>query len=457
MSYKEYISEDISEIMTDLEVQPILFIGSGMSQRYFQTPSWQGLMKILVKKCPTLKDKRFAFYEQQHKVNQSTDYTAMASSFVEHYSDWAWSNVDEEESIFPEELFGDDVQKQDYIKYIVSDYFKEVTESIDLNTNEKKEEIQFLKDINPHAIITTNYDGALELIFPDHEKIIGQKVIRANYMSYGEILKIHGCYAESSSIVLTSEDYDYFNEKKKYLSSKLLTYFAEHPLFFLGYSLSDKNIINILSDIDEILASKGELVPNIYIVIFENEFDEDIDYPKENIIQLNDNKSIRIKVIYANDYSWVYKAISQLSPSITVNPKLLRSLLSRTYKMVTSDIPRRELPFNFETLNQVSDDESKLPTLFGIGTLDNGQHINASFPYTITQVAERLGHKHWVSIKKIIDKIHDEKDVDIKSSNNRYHLEIITGGKSKVHKYSEEACKLFAKVDAEEDYDLDIS
>ena len=71
----------------------------------------------------------------------------------------------------------------------------------------------------------------LEKIFIDYQKVIGQQVIRANYTSYGEILKIHGCYEDSRSIVLTREDYDYFNEKKKYLSSKLLTYFAEHPLF----------------------------------------------------------------------------------------------------------------------------------------------------------------------------------------------------------------------------------
>ena len=82
-------------------------------------------------------------------------------------------------------------------------------------------------------------------------------------------------FSTHQSIVLTREDYDYFNEKKKYLSSKLLTYFAEHPLFFLGYSLNDPNIINILSDIDEILVSKGELVPNIYMVIFDSKFNEE--------------------------------------------------------------------------------------------------------------------------------------------------------------------------------------
>tara|TARA_R100000935_G_scaffold29307_1_gene49593 strand:- start:2038 stop:2847 length:810 start_codon:yes stop_codon:yes gene_type:complete len=267
MGYKEEITQDIAEVMTDLEVQPILFVGSGISQRYFGTPTWKNLMKILVEKCPELNKKKFAFYEQQFRYADSTDYTLMASSFVESYSKWAWDTMDEEPAVFPHEFFEDDAQKQDYIKYIVSEYFKNVTNSIDLESNQHNCEIQALQKINPHAVITTNYDGALELIFNEYQKIVGQKVIRANYTSYGEILKIHGCYEDSNSIVLTHEDYDYFNKKKKYLSSKLLTYFAEHPLFFLGYSLNDPNIVNILSDIDEILASKGELVPNIYMVI----------------------------------------------------------------------------------------------------------------------------------------------------------------------------------------------
>jgi hypothetical protein len=457
MGYKEEITQDIAEVMTDLEVQPILFVGSGISQRYFGTPTWKNLMKLLVEKCPELNKKKFAFYEQQFRDVESTDYTLMASSFVESYSKWAWDTMDEDPAIFPHKFFEDDAQKQDYIKYIVSEYFKEVTNSIDLESNQHHSEIQALQKINPHAIITTNYDGALELIFNEHKKIVGQKVIRANYTSYGEILKIHGCYEDSNSIVLTHEDYDYFNKKKKYLSSKLLTYFAEHPLFFLGYSLNDPNIVNILSDIDEILASKGELVPNIYMVIFDSEFDEDNKFSREKLIALNDNKSIRIKVIYANEYDWVYDAIAQLSPEITVSPKLLRSLLSRTYKMVTSDIPKRDLPFNFKILSEISDDDSKLPTLFGLGTLDNGQHINANFCYTITELAQQLGYDHWIHANTLIKTIEKAKGINIKATDNKYHVTIKTGPKSKADKYSQEAFLLLEKVKNELPYELYMS
>lgn len=455
MSYKDEITQDIAEVMTDLQVQPILFIGSGISQRYFNAPSWKGLMKKLVEMCPELSNKRFAFYEQQFREGNDTDYTKMASSFVEAYSNWAWGSTDPSTTPFPNDLFEDNAQKQDYIKFIVSKYFEEITESIDLNSNSSKDEIEELQNIKPHAIITTNYDGALEKIFIDYQKVIGQQVIRANYTSYGEILKIHGCYEDSRSIVLTREDYDYFNEKKKYLSSKLLTYFAEHPLFFLGYSLNDPNIINILSDIDEILVSKGELVPNIYMVIFDSTFNEANTYPKEKLIALNENKHIRIKVIYANQYNWVYKAISQLSPEITVNPKLLRSLLNRTYKMVTSDLPRRELPFNFELLSEISDDDAKLPTLFGLGSLDDGQHINASFCYTISGVAEALGYDHWYPVNTLIKKIIEEKGINIKDSNNRYHLKIKSGQKSNIDKYSKACIDLLEKVKNDLPYEIE--
>lgn len=81
-------------------------------------------------------------------------------------------------------------------------------------------------------------------------------------------MKIHGSSKEPESIIITNEDYVEFYKRKKYISAKLLTYFVEHPLFFIGYSINDENIKAILSDIDEIIAPNNALIPNIYLVSF---------------------------------------------------------------------------------------------------------------------------------------------------------------------------------------------
>lgn len=94
MSYKDEITQDIAEVMTDLQVQPILFIGSGISQRYFNAPSWKGLMKKLVEMCPELSNKRFAFYEQQFREGNDTDYTQMAiRANLSHVDDISYTLV----------------------------------------------------------------------------------------------------------------------------------------------------------------------------------------------------------------------------------------------------------------------------------------------------------------------------------------------------------------------------
>lgn len=257
------------------------------------------------------------------------------------------------------------------------------------------------------------------------------------------------------SIVLTQDDYTHFEEKKKYLSAKLLTYFAEHPLFFIGYSCSDPNITAILSDIDEILAPNGELIPNIYIVNYDQDFDDSKNYQTEVLIPINGQKSVRIKALYSNDFTWVFDALSQLSPEITINPKLLRALLARTYKLVTTELPKKEVAFDLKLLKDISEDNSELPKLFGISELNNGQLLNASYIFTLTEVGKKLGYKSWHYADHLLGKIRDEKGVDIKASDNAYHVRISVG-KSAIGKYSQSLVDLLKLVQAGQDYDIKL-
>jgi len=260
--YEKYVketSDDISICLDSMGVQPILFVGSGISQRYFGGPTWESLLKDLSDQCPVL-DKDYAYYKQKYR-----SLIEVGTVFSEAYREWAW---DEGRNQFPDKLFSESQPPNIYIKHRVADYFETLINSASAKKVEEKhnEEIAALKNIRPHSLITTNYDGFLEQVFPNYTRVIGQSILKANYASVGEILKIHGCSTDPSSIVLTSSDYEEFRAKKKYLSAKLLTYFAEHPLVFLGYSAEDPNIRAILSDIDEILSPHSELIPNIYLV-----------------------------------------------------------------------------------------------------------------------------------------------------------------------------------------------
>ena len=50
--YQEEIIEDVKSCLENLQVQPILFMGAGISQRYIKAPDWEGLLKQLAEICP---------------------------------------------------------------------------------------------------------------------------------------------------------------------------------------------------------------------------------------------------------------------------------------------------------------------------------------------------------------------------------------------------------------------
>lgn len=446
--YKQQIILDMQACMEGLQVQPILFVGSGLSQRYFNAPDWDQLMINLAEACPLI-NKRFAYYRQ----NYNNDNIQIASIFANSYSEWAW---EQDNDHFPQDLFASSVSKLSYIKYETANQIDSLAKGFNIGGNEYQNEIKSLQQVKPHAIITTNYDNALEQIFEHYQKVVGQEIIRANYTAYGEILKIHGCTSKIDTMILTSEDYDEFNRGKKYLSAKLLTYFAEHPLFFIGYSVNDRNIKSILADIDELLAPNGELIPNIYIICYDKEVENKNSLPFEQLISISEGKSVRLKVIYADSFKWIFDALASCSPNITVNPRLIRSLLARTFKLVNSDLPKQELPFNFQMLKDIDEKSDALPKLFGIAEINDAQYLNAQFDYTLTDIAGKLGGKSWHDANVLIERIRKDKNIDIKGSDNRYHIAVKTGRSSNVHKYSNEAVELLRKVKDQQDYEVEI-
>lgn len=448
--YSRYQDQIINDVQTNLEemgTQPILFIGSGLSKRYFNAPNWKELLELLKKRCPIIPHGP-GYYLQGGK-----SLSEIGSIYTEYYREWAWGNQEN----YPTDFFSTEIPKDIYIKFEIKKILEEITpRSIDEIKDEKiKEEIKILQDIQPHALITTNYDNFLENFFVEYQPIVGQKVLRPDTMCIGEVFKIHGCVSDINEIILNEEDYDVFIHKKKYLSAKLLTFFAEHPLLFIGYSANDKNIQSILSDIDELISINGEIIPNIYFLEYDDKISEHSNPKTEKVILIN-SKEIRVKSITAKDYDWILSAFASRKAVENVHPKLLRALMARTYKLVRSDIPSKSVEVNFEMLAEILEDDKTLPNLYGITMVSESSDININFPYTLTELGKRLGFRGWHGADDLIYEIRRSTGIDIKSTDNKYHVFIKAGRTSGNRKYSHAALQLLLDVKNNKEYKVDL-
>lgn len=453
MDYQQYqaeITADIASVLAEASCQPILFIGSGFTKRYASGPNWEELLKKLADACPLI-DKEFAYYKQAH----GNDLKKIGSLFSDLYREWAWGKG---KSKFPVEFFTEAYTSDVFIKHAISQLLN------DLGPNAKGSygsaaldaEIAALKSISPHAIITTNYDEIIEPLFPEYERVIGQQILRKGYFSIGEIFKIHGCKSDPMSIIINEADYERFYTDQKYLSAKLLTYFVEHPLIFIGYRAEDPNIKSVLYDVDRMVRANFQLVPNIYVLEWDPAI-QDSSYPaRDKVLTVGDDTNIRIKSISASSFEWVFKAFADGGNLEKINIKLLRSLMARAVELVRSDIPKKHVEIDFKTLEHAVNTGENFAKLFGVTSLSDPSQVNLNYKYTLSGVAEELGYTYWSKAHDLIKTLTDQTGFDMKASDNKYHITMRTGRaeKSVTHKYSEASVDLLGKVLRGEPYDL---
>lgn len=451
-NHEEYIDDRINtilDIVYEMKCQPILFVGSGLSIRYFDGPNWENLLEEMAKRCPTV-DQDIEYYFQGDK-----ELPEIGGILADAYYEWAWGKGKKK---FPDELRDRDYPSDIFLKYSVAEYLKEETpDDIDEIQNEQhRHEIKSLQKIQPHAIITTNYDPLLEVIFPDYEPVVGEKILRSDYQSVGEILKIHGSVTDPSSIVLTDGDYAIWEEKKKYLSAKLLTFFAEHPVLITGYDVGDSNVKRILADIDEILSPEGSIIQNLFFLQWQSDLSKLAGFSREHQTPTVDGKSIRMNLIQAESFGWVFDAFSTGGNIEGVNLKLLRTLMANTYDIIKTKAPRKEIEINYESLSRAVDSGESFGTVFGVTTHDSPMDFNIVYRYRLTSVADELGWDTWHYANQLIEQIEQEKGVNIKESDNQYHMDIAFDREEPQHRYSDAAVDLLQKVRAGEDYKLDL-
>lgn len=336
------MTSDLKTILEAINAHPFLFVGSGFTHRYLGTEDWKGLISHFARQAKPETEFAFEWYRNEVKASLSGSGQNLPEITEQVEKDYA-------RRFLSENSFRDLRNRhQDRIRADVSPLKIGVADLLtELESNfispKHSEELSALGHArkNVAGVITTNFDRFLEHLFPDHVPYIGQNQLLFN-QSYGvgEIYKIHGCVSAPESLVLTQSDYRAYEERNAYLSAKLMTIFLEHPIIFLGYSLTDSNIRMIFSNIANCL-NESQLATLSSRLIFVQRAKED---RPEGITTVRDNfgKSvIESTRVVLSDFSQLYKAIAGLHSSYP--PKILRSLKKDLYDLVLTTDPKERI------------------------------------------------------------------------------------------------------------------
>jgi len=305
----------ITEFIARYANHPILFVGSGLSLRYLESSfNWNGLLEHIAFKVFGTNE-NYLDIKHKHTYRGIVDYKNIATDLEKEFNEIVSRDRDGELSFINDQFYqnmANDISISRF-KLFIASLFTDVNISTHM-----KEEISILKKArkNIGSVITTNYDGLIEKVF-EFSPLIGNDILLSN--PYGSVYKIHGCYTQPHRIVINADDYDDFDKRYELIRAQLLSLFIHNPIIFIGYSVSDDNIRNILKTVFsyvEIDSPEAEKIKNNFLLI-EYQKDENNLIVSDYDIVLDDGHTIRINKIRTDNYIAIYESISELQLPIT--------------------------------------------------------------------------------------------------------------------------------------------
>ncbi|WP_206812924.1 SIR2 family protein [Paradesulfitobacterium ferrireducens] len=329
----------ISDIVKKFATTPFLFVGSGLTRRYYNLPAWRGLLEIFARR---VKDDDFAYMSYESKAKASNPQAGLYPKVAELI-----------ENDFNEKWFTTPAMRQlneAYLKEVkegVSPFKAEIAMYIQSHSGlvgEYRDEVEKLRTISKNSIsgiITTNYDRFLESVTDNYACYIGQEqLVFSAIQGIAEIYKIHGSTSQPDSIVINEVDYLEFDKRSAYLAAKLMTIFLEYPIIFLGYSIGDPNIQKILKAIVECLSvENAKKLENRFVFIeYEKGFGSVEIAPHTMTF---DGKMISMTKIKLENFALLYDALAEKKTKLPV--KLLRMFKQEFYNYVLTNTPTANL------------------------------------------------------------------------------------------------------------------
>ena len=330
---------NIADVIEKFDTTPFLFLGSGITRRYYNLPDWKGLLEHFAR---VIKDDDFSYSSYESKASKMVNPVGLlpkVAELIQADFDEKWF------SDFSIRTVSGDVL--DNIKSGLSPFKAEVAAFIMNNSipvEEYKSEVEMLSLLSEKSIagvITTNYDEFVERHFKGYTKYVGQKqLIFSAIQGIAEVFKIHGSLEEPESLIINERDYMDFDKKSAYLAAKLMTIFMEYPIIFMGYSISDTNIQKIIKSIVNCLDSDQiKLLENRFIFVEYQKGKVGAEVSPYTI--MIDDKPLSMKKIVVEDFKLIYKALEGKKSKLPV--RILRRFKQELYDFTVTNMPTASL------------------------------------------------------------------------------------------------------------------
>ena len=346
----------LQEVVAQFNTTPFIFAGSGLTRRYYGLPDWVGLLKHF---AALVSADRFAYRAYENRANNMDHREGLlptVATLIEQDFNSKWFNPDGGIRSNTDRVLRAVDKGVSPFKAEIANYIYENSQ-VNPRYNQEILKLKNISKKNITGVITTNYDMFFENMFPDYTVFIGQdQLVFSPLQEIAEIYKIHGSVDQPGSLVINENDYSDFYRKGKYLAAKLMTIFMEYPIIFIGYSLSDRNIQNILSDIMECLPPSRISTLQRRFVFVEYVENADVEISLHSM-SLNGN-ILQMTKVSIGDFGLLYDALAAKKAAFPV--KILRRFKEDLYSFAITNHPENTLKVAALDDARISDDRLAL-------------------------------------------------------------------------------------------------
>jgi hypothetical protein len=378
------MKDELVEILKSRSAGPFLFVGSGFARRYVGLEDWKGLLS---KFCVT--GKPFEYY----LASANGRYPEIASLLAKDFNEYWWEAPEYAESVAKDKSKVTGVTSA--LRIEICRYLTTLDQA-KAKASIYADEVKLLAGLNVDGVITTNWDLLLEQIFPDYKVYVGQEeLLFSNPQQIGEIYKIHGCATVPESLVLTAEDYKQFHDRNAYLASKLITIFVEHPIIFIGYSLSDSNISSLLRAISTCIGENNIEQLRKNLIFVQRLAKGEVESISDTYLTI-DGVQIPLVLMKTDDLRPVYEALGAVKRKIPA--RILRYCKEQLYELVNSAEPEKKLcVIDYDEI----DKKEEVEFLVGVGVSSFAASTISDIGYAPIEVLDLIS-----------DVLHEDKNYD---------------------------------------------